>query len=80
MYYKGYCVETEAGGTIDLSEQDHFRFRPNAASGKAIVAYRLTKLHKAAFAVSLLTLAGTVLFVVFSRRKQDLLNLRIEPS
>ncbi len=80
VYYKGYRVETEAGGTIDLSEQDHFRFRPNAASGKAIVAYRLTKLHKASFAVSLLSPAGTFLFVVFFRRKQHYLNSRNEPS
>ena len=69
VYYKGYRVETEAGGTIDLSEQDHFRFRPNASSGKAVVVYRLTKLHKASFAVSLLTLAGTVLFLLYTRRK-----------
>jgi len=70
VYYKGYCVETEQGGLIDLSEQDHFRFRPNAASGKALVFYRLTKLHKVSFAVSLLTLVGIVLAELILRRKR----------
>ncbi|MBQ7731328.1 MAG: hypothetical protein IJT68_05760 [Lentisphaeria bacterium] len=70
IYYKGYCVETEEGGVIDMSQHDHFRFRPNASSGKAVVVYRLTKLHKASFAVSLLTLAGTLFAIWFTRRKQ----------
>ena len=53
-----------------MSQHDHFRFRPNASSGKAVVVYRLTKLHKASFAVSLLTLAGTLFAIWFTRRKQ----------
>ena len=50
---------------MDLSEQDHFRFRPNASSGKALVVYRLTKLHKASFVVSLLSFAGVLSAVLF---------------
>lgn len=69
VYYKGYCVETDEGGVIDVSEQDHFRFRPNAAAGKAVVVYRLTRLHKASFAVSFLSLLGAVLAALISRRK-----------
>ncbi len=65
VYYKGYCVETDQGGVMDLSEQDHFRFRPNASSGKALVVYRLTKLHKASFVVSLLSFAGVLSAVLF---------------
>ncbi len=68
VYYKGYRVETEAGGSIDVSEQDHFRFRPNSSEGKAVVVYRLTKLHKASFAVSLLTLIGIASAVLISKR------------
>ena len=71
IYYIGYHVETEQGGVIDLSEQEHFRFRPNASSGKAVVVYRPTNLHKLSFVVSFLVLAGLVLNALFSYRKQS---------
>ena len=70
VYYKGYQVETPEGGVIDVSEQDHFRFRPNASSGTARVVYRLTPLHKTAFCISVLTLAGLIVFVLFRKKKQ----------
>lgn len=69
IYYKGYQVETPEGGVIDLSEQDHFRFRPNASSGKALVVYRITTLHKMSFAVSILAFAGVVCAVLIRRKR-----------
>lgn len=69
VYYKGYQVETAEGGVIDVSEQEHFRFRPNASSGTATVVYRLTTLHKTAFFISALTLAGLLVFLLFRKRK-----------
>ena len=62
-------METEAGGAIDLSDQAHFRFRPNAAEGTARVIYRPTRLHKTAFCLSALTLAGVLALALFRRRR-----------
>ena len=70
VYYKGYQVETAEGGTIDVSDQEHFRFRPNASGGTARVVYRPTKLHKAAFGVSVLALAGILISMLFRKRKK----------
>lgn len=69
IYYKGYRVETEEGGSIDLSERGHFRFRPNASSGTAIVYYSPTMLHRCGFCVSLLTLAGIGIGWLVKRKK-----------
>ena len=69
IYYKGYRVETPEGGTIDVSERGHFRFRPNASAGTALVVYRLTALHKTAMLVSFLTLTGILISVLISKRK-----------
>ena len=69
IYYKGYQVETEAGGAIDLSDQAHFRFRPNASEGTARVIYRPTRLHKTAFCLSALTLAGVLALALFRSRR-----------
>ena len=71
IYYIGYQVETEQGGAIDISEQEHFRFRPNASSGKAVVVYRPTMLHLISLAVSLLALAGLILHASLSHRKRN---------
>ena len=70
VYYIGYHVETEQGGVIDLSEQEHFRFRPNASSGKVVVVYRPTNLHKLSFVISFLAATGLVLYVAFPYWKQ----------
>lgn len=69
VYYKGYRVETAEGGVIDISEQEHFRFRPNAPGGTARVIYRPTTLHKIAFGVSALALVGVLVPLLFRKRK-----------
>ena len=73
VYYKGYQVETAEGGAIDISEQEHFRFRPNASSGTAAVVYRPTMLHKTAFFVSILSLAGVLITMLIRK-------IRIRPA
>ena len=70
VYYKGYRVETPEGGVVDISDQKHFLFRPNASSGVAVVTYHLTPMHKASFAVSALTLLALAGFGVVSFRKK----------
>ena len=70
VYYRGYQVETAEGGVIDVSEQDHFRFRPNASSGTATVVYRPTTLHKTAFGISVFALAGVLTVLLFRKRKK----------
>jgi hypothetical protein len=67
VYYKGYQVETAEGGVIDVSDQEHFRFRPNASEGTARVVYRLTTLHKTAFCISFLALAGVLATLLISK-------------
>ncbi len=69
VYYKGYQVETEAGGVIDIVEQEHFRFRPNASNGTARVVYRPTTLHKTAAFVSFLTLGGLLITMLIRKKK-----------
>jgi len=69
IYYIGYHVETDQGGAIDISRQEHFRFRPNASSGKAVVVYRPTTPQLISLAVSFLALAGLVLMASLSRWK-----------
>ena len=68
IYYKGYCVETPEGGTIDISDQAHFRFRPNAPNGTAVVVYRLTTIHKTAFLITFFSLTGVLVFLHLSRK------------
>lgn len=75
IYYKGYRVDTPEGGVIDVSDQEHFLFRPNASSGTAVVTYHLTKLHRISFAVSSVTLLGIIAVWGLSLRKK-----RREPS
>jgi len=70
IYYKGYHVETAEGGTIDISNQEHFLFRPNATSGTALVVYRITKLHRISLIVSLIAFVGVVLMFLVSYRKR----------
>ena len=41
-----------------------------ASSGTATVVYRMTKLHKAAFCISALTLAGLLAFQLIGKRKK----------
>lgn len=69
VYYKGYQVETPEGGVIDISEQEHFRFRPNASSGTARVFYRPTTLHKTAFCISFLALAGVLITLLTNKKR-----------
>ena len=71
VYYKGYQVETPEGGVIDISEQEHFRFRPNASGGTARVVYRLTKLHKTAFGISAFALTFFLISLLFRKKKKD---------
>ena len=70
VYYKGYRVETPEGGVIDVSNQEHFMFRPNASSGTAVVTYHITPPHKAACALSAVTLLGIIAFGIVSFRKK----------
>jgi len=69
VYYKGYRVETEEGGSIDISDQAHFLFRPNASCGTAVVYYRPTMLHQCGFCVSLLALTGIGVGWLIKRKK-----------
>ena len=69
IYYKGYRVETAGGGVVDVSEQEHFRFRPNSSDGTAVVAYHPTTLHKVSFCISTLVLAGIIVSPLLRMRK-----------
>jgi len=71
IYYKGYQVETPEGGVIDVSEQSHFLFRPNASSGTATVVYRMTPIHKTAFAISFLAFVAMIISLLIKRKKAD---------
>ena len=67
VYYKGYQVETEKGGCIDVVDQEHFLFRPNASEGVAVVRYRMTTLHLVAFFVSSLAFDFIILLLLLRR-------------
>ena len=69
VYYKGYRVETEQGGGIDVVDQEHFLFRPNASEGVAVVTYRMTTLHLIAFFVSSLALDFVILLFCLRWRR-----------
>lgn len=69
VYYKGYRVETEKGGGIDVIDQKHFLFRPNASEGVAVVKYRMTTLHLVSFFVSSLAFDFIILLLFLRRRR-----------
>ena len=69
VYYKGYRVETEQGGGIDVADQEHFLFRPNASEGVAVVTYHMTTLHLVAFFVSSLALDFIILLACLRWRR-----------
>ena len=69
VYYKGYRVATEQGGVIDVVDQEHFLFRPNASEGVAVVIYRMTTLHLVAFFVSSLALDFIILLACLRWRR-----------
>ena len=69
IYYKGYRVDTAEGGVIDVSEQEHFRFRPNSSDGTAVVTYHPTTLHKVSFCISALALVGIIVSLLLRKRK-----------
>ena len=69
VYYKGYRVDTEKGGAIDVTDQEHFLFRPNASEGVAVVTYRITTLHLIAFFVSFFALDFVILLFCLRRRR-----------
>ena len=69
VYYKGYRVDTEQGGVIDVVDQEHFLFRPNASEGVAVVKYRMTTLHLVSFFVSSLALDFVILLFCLRRRR-----------
>ncbi len=68
VYYKGYRVDTEKGGAIDVADQEHFLFRPNASEGVAVVTYHMTKLHMVSFFVSFLALGFVILLFCLRKR------------
>ena len=70
VYYKGYRVETAEGGAIDVSEQEHFRFRPNASGGTARVVYHPTTIHKTAFGISAFALTFFLISLLFRKKKK----------
>ena len=69
VYYKGYQVDSEKGGGIDVVDQEHFLFRPNASEGVAVVKYRMTTLHLVSFFVSSLALDFVILLFCLRRRR-----------
>ena len=64
---RGYRVDTEKGGAIDIVDQEHFLFRPNASEGVAVVTYHMTTLHLVAFFVSSLAFDFVILLLLLRR-------------